>query len=161
MYTCSFELERLLSTGTLLWSKMNSIIPIAQIAPGNPRQTYPHNPAPKKQLMFNSASSECICTLRDEHKEFRKSISFMYTKNEMAQIAPRIPPLKKAHMIAPNPHSVTAKFFMFVVWLFFLQILFSFCFLFFFSRSSFFFFLIFDPQRRINNGYGCPRRCTQ
>ena len=107
--------ERLLSTGTLLWSKINSIIPIAQIAPGNPRLRYPHNPAPKKQLMFNSASSECICTLRDEHKvkkDFRDDVIFMYIKNEMAQIAPRIPPLEKAHTIAPNSHSVTAKSFM-------------------------------------------------
>ena len=106
MYTCSFELERLLSTGTLLWSKINSIIPIAQIAPGNPRLRYPHNPAPKKQPMFNSGTS-----LRDAHKvkldDFRDDVMFMYIKNEMAQIAPGIPPLKKAHMIAPNPNSVT------------------------------------------------------
>ena len=151
MYTCSFELERLLSTGTLLWSKMNSIIPIAQIAPGNPRQTYPHNPAPKKQLMFNSASSECICTLREHKvkKDFRDDVIFMYIKNEMAQIAPRIPPLKKAHMIAPNPHSVTAKFFMFVVWLFFLADFVFFCFsvFFFLLRSQ---FLTEGIKQRIN-----------
>ena len=128
--------ERLLSTGTLLWSKMNSMIPIAQIAPGNPRLRYPHNPAPKKQLMFNSASSEC--TLRDEHKVKRDDVrdDGMYIKNEMAQIAPGIPPLKKAHMIAPNPHSVTAESFMLLFEYFFLA-----DFVFFFFSVFFFFYL--------------------
>ena len=94
--------------------KMNSMIPTAGITPGNPRLRYPHNPTPKKQPMFNSASSECICTLREHKvkKDFRDDVIFMYIKNEVAQIAPRIPPLKKAQAIAPNSHSVTAKSFM-------------------------------------------------